>query len=100
MSAAGNKILKGAREALAVARGKKPPARATLFGWAVMLPGGMLTWNACGSRRAAWEEAANMVGNGGVALARRAGFRVVRVSISTIPASARRATPSSWRART
>ena len=85
MSKAGKRMIAGARSALAVARGRKRPAKATLFGWAVMLPGGMLTWNVCGDRRAAWEEAANMVGNGGVALAKQAGFRVVRVAISTVP---------------
>lgn len=38
MSKAGNKIVAGAREALAVARGKKMPAKVTAFGWMLWSP--------------------------------------------------------------
>lgn len=36
-----NKIIKGAKEALAVARGKAVPARVTEFGWMVWSPMGL-----------------------------------------------------------
>jgi hypothetical protein len=84
MGKAGRKMLAGAREALAVARGEEVAARVAMMAWAVMLPGGVLTLNLCGDRNAAWQEAANMVGNQGVACAKRTGFRVVRVRVSTV----------------
>lgn len=41
MSKAGKKIIKGAREALAIARGEKMPARITMTGWMVWSPVGL-----------------------------------------------------------
>lgn len=89
MSRTASKILAGAKEALAVARGERLPAKATLFGWAVWHPSCGLTMNICGDRDAAWQEAANMVGNSrrgtrSKDLAKKEGFRVVRVRIETV----------------
>lgn len=38
MGKAGKKLLAGAREALAITRGEKMPAKATLHGWALWYP--------------------------------------------------------------
>lgn len=84
-----HKLITGAREALEIARGKKMPAKATLFGWAVWHPHCGLTWNVCGDKEAAWEEAYNWFGNVSKKddikkLARKVGLRVVRVKIETV----------------
>lgn len=84
-----HKIIQGAREALDIVRGKKMPAKATVFGWAVWHPVEGLTLNVCGDKAAAWEEATNWFGNLRKGddikkLAKKCGLRVVRVKLETL----------------
>lgn len=85
MSKAGKRIIAGAREALAIAKGKKLPARVVMHGWSIWHPQYGLIAACHPTEQVAKEMAADMHGNTGWRGARASGVRTVRVKLEAKP---------------